>query len=221
MNNRYKFKFKKDTWYQAEYFGQKLPYDITIDGRFKSRYQTRKNKELGLHLNAWGYYTVRMSIDKRPLHRFLHTILAHTFLTLPEGYNYKDLTINHIDGNKLNNSLDNLEWCTFGQNQIHKFDYNLQKSTRGPVDHNFYLFRHEDGREFTGTSRQLFHKFKDQDNLFQQGIRNMIKGYNSSNGYSVTQHKGWRKLQTVEKPDEETLAKLALYTPVPKPSKTY
>lgn len=45
-------------------------------------------------------------------HQYLHKLLAITFLTKPEG---KD-RINHIDGNKLNNSLENLEWVTAREN---------------------------------------------------------------------------------------------------------
>lgn len=221
MDKRYKQDWQEDTWYQAEYFGQKLPYDIMISGRIRSRYKRAQFRELGYHLNSWGYYTWRIRINKKSFHRLAHTIMAHTFLTLPEGYEYKDFTVNHIDGNKLNNHISNLEWCTFHANQIHKFDFQLQKSTKGIVDNNVYLFKNDDGREFIGSPRELFHKFKEEDRLFQQGIRNIIKGYNSSNGFLVTQHKGWRKIELVENTDPRFVERTVLYKPVPTPKTIY
>lgn len=215
MNNRYKFPLEENVWYQAMYYDQPLKYQITIDGKIRSQYSRAMNKVLGNHINSWGYVTWRLRKDTKTYHRLAHTIMAHTFLTLPEGYTYDNLTVNHIDGIKKNNHISNLEWCTFKANNLHKFDYELQLATRGPVDNNIYLFKNDDGREFIGTSRQLFHKFKESDRLFQQGLRNMIRGFNLTNGWQVTQHKGWRKLELLEETDERIVEKVALYKPIP------
>lgn len=48
-------------------------------------------------------------------HNRVHVILAHCFIPNPNNYRY----VNHIDSNKLNNNLDNLEWCTNSQNVYH------------------------------------------------------------------------------------------------------
>ena len=44
---------------------------------------------------------------------------------------YKDFQVNHIDGNKLNNSLENLEWCTNQENRIHAVKIGLAASLKG------------------------------------------------------------------------------------------
>lgn len=215
MDNRYKQDYKENTWYQALYYDKEIPYQITIDGRIRSLYKRRLYKRLGTHLNSWGYLTARLRINKVSYHRLLHTIMAHTFLTIPEGYTYDQMTINHISGDKLNNHISNLEWCSFRDNQIHKFDHNLQRSTKGPVDNNIYLFRHDDGREFTGSPRELFHTYKESDGLFQQGVRNMVRGYNITNGFNVTTHKGWRKVEMIKEVNPDEVIKAKIYKPIP------
>lgn len=61
----------------------------------------------------------------------IHRLLAITFIKKPvELLNIKNskLTVNHKDGNKLNNCLYNLEWCTNKQNIDHALHFNLIKS---------------------------------------------------------------------------------------------
>lgn len=48
--------------------------------------------------------------------------------------NYEELQVNHIDGNKLNNSLENLEWCTNQENRIHAVKLGLAASLKGETN---------------------------------------------------------------------------------------
>lgn len=70
-----------------------------------------------------GYYSVRVSLgsSKRKKHIIIHKAVALTFIDNPNNYN----VVNHIDGNKLNNSIDNLEWCTYGHNLRHSYENGL------------------------------------------------------------------------------------------------
>ena len=45
--------------------------------------------------------------------------------------NYQELQVNHIDGNKLNNSFENLEWCTNRENYIHALKLGLAVPLKG------------------------------------------------------------------------------------------
>jgi hypothetical protein len=51
------------------------------------------------------------------IYRYVHRMVALAFLGEPVG----KMDVNHKDGNKKNNSLSNLEWCTRSENQIHAF----------------------------------------------------------------------------------------------------
>lgn len=56
-----------------------------------------------------------------------HRIVALAFIPKIDGKCY----VNHKDGNKLNNNVDNLEWCTKSENTIHSYRNGLQKTING------------------------------------------------------------------------------------------
>jgi hypothetical protein len=64
-------------------------------------------------------------------------LVAETFIGPKPGKGYE---VNHKDGNKKNNNLDNLEWCTRSQNIKHSFNIGLrnQKNTAVIFDGNRY-----------------------------------------------------------------------------------
>ena len=71
--------------------------------------------ELKGNINSYGYRVVSLTKDGVRKDHKVHRLLAKAFIPNPNNYR----CINHIDGNKLNNSLSNLEWCTHGQNTAH------------------------------------------------------------------------------------------------------
>lgn len=75
-----------------------------------------------LSLSSW-YYKVVLSKEWNPRNIKIHRLLALHFI--PNPLNLP--CINHIDGNKLNNDLDNLEWCTYSENTRHAMTTWLQK----------------------------------------------------------------------------------------------
>lgn len=66
-------------------------------------------------INNGGYCHVSLSDGKKQHFKRVHRIVAELFIPNPNNYPI----INHIDGNKLNNSIDNLEWCTQLHNVTH------------------------------------------------------------------------------------------------------
>ena len=73
----------------------------------------RKGEVLKCYIAPNGY--VKTKVAK--VSRLVHRLVAETFLTNPNNLPQ----VNHIDGNKLNNNVDNLEWCSMKDNLQHFF----------------------------------------------------------------------------------------------------
>ena len=71
-----------------------------------------------------GYYTVSLWKNNTHIRPHVHRLVIETFI--PNLY--KKSQVNHKDGNKLNNNVDNLEWCTPQENGIHAYDNGLNLS---------------------------------------------------------------------------------------------
>jgi hypothetical protein len=73
------------------------------------------------------YFVVTLMKEGRGKNTYLHRIIAKAFI--PNPFNLP--MVNHIDGDKLNNSLDNLEWCTDNYNRRHAIRLNGTERFRG------------------------------------------------------------------------------------------
>lgn len=128
-------------------------------------YSIRSNKLISQRLDKYGYMRCNLYRDNKQVTITIHRLVALAFienpLNLPE--------VNHIDGNKKNNHVNNLEWVTSRENQLHAFKIGLQKGNKG---------------ESNGTS-----KYKEEDaikvcELLKQKYTN--KEIVNSTGYSIS-----------------------------------
>lgn len=86
-----------------------------------------KGKTLMFNINKkTGYKTIALWKNNKGSTKTIHRLVAITYL--PNPYNLPE--VNHIDGNKLNNHVDNLEWVTRSGNIQHAFDTGLIKRTK-------------------------------------------------------------------------------------------
>lgn len=98
-------------------------FSISRDGR-KPRFMNEMIMKPGL--NSKKYYITVLRKDGIGKCILVHRIMAIEFLPNPE----KKECINHKDGNRSNNSLENLEWCTQGENQKHAYATGLASRNR-------------------------------------------------------------------------------------------
>lgn len=71
-----------------------------------------------------GYHTVTLYDNNRKAKiKLVHRLVAETFLENKNKY----LVVNHIDGNKQNNNVNNVEWCTQSHNVKESYRLGLQK----------------------------------------------------------------------------------------------
>ena len=89
------------------------------EGHFISKsgkiFSTKKNRFLSISVKKDGYCLVGLFINNKMALRYMHILLAKQFIPNPEN----KPEVNHIDFNKANNSLNNLEWTTHRENVMH------------------------------------------------------------------------------------------------------
>ncbi len=90
-------------------------YSISADGRVYSKKRGGTQVELTQTKGTSGYYNVGFSNGKEKKTFQVHRLVASTFLSNRKKFEI----VNHLDGNKLNNDVSNLEWTTRVGNAKH------------------------------------------------------------------------------------------------------
>jgi hypothetical protein len=96
-------------------------YLATYDGRI---FSVKANKYLSLWIDNVGYYQCLLYKNGKKYHKRVHKLVFEAY----NGKIYDKMQINHKDGNKLNNSITNLELATNAENTQHGYDNNLYHS---------------------------------------------------------------------------------------------
>lgn len=121
--------------------------------------KTNKNKEY--YRNVIGL----VKIKKRKMAK-VHRLVAEAFIPNPNGYPI----INHIDGNPLNNIVENLEWCDQKYNMKHAIENNLKFNQINGIDRNDMLELLNSGRNYDEIAEIL--------NIAKGTVFNYIKKFN-------------------------------------------
>ena len=92
--------------------------------------RSKNKKILKKEIMRNGYERVTICNNGKHKHCLVHRLVALAFIPNPN----KKPCVNHKDGNKLNNNVNNLEWCTYKENELHsihvlnkKINYDLLK----------------------------------------------------------------------------------------------
>lgn len=123
-------------------------YLVSNFGRVKSIGRTtvrrdgitsRKKELIKKQCKTRGHLVTRLWRNGTSKCLYVHRLMAKAFIPNPENKPH----INHKDGNKNNNSLSNLEWCTPSENNQHAIDNGLRGYNKG-CDHAFSVFSKEE-----------------------------------------------------------------------------
>lgn len=103
-------------------------YSVSDSGHVMGHVRGRELKPW-IHKSGYTYITIKKPGTNKKSFR-LHRLVATYFLENPEGLP----AVNHLDGNKENNRVSNLEWCTQSANELHARDTGLNPG-RGETHH--------------------------------------------------------------------------------------
>ena len=131
----------KEVWKPVKRF--KGLYDVSNMGRVRSldRKVNQRGRTFKVRIaikgvllkgrfNRCGYPIVALSKNNKAIYPAVHRLVAQAFIPNPN----KLLEINHKDGNKLNNRVENLEWSTRSLNIKHAYRIGLRHPLRGELN---------------------------------------------------------------------------------------
>lgn len=195
----------KEEWQDIK--GYEGKYQISNMGNVKSIHY-KKSKEINERIlkprfvtrKGHNYYYVVLSKDNIP-HTFkIHRLVAEYFIPNPQN----KPVVNHKDGNKQNNKVENLEWCTVAENNRHCYNvlgkhpmkgYKFDKNKNSKPVSQFYIS--EEGYKYHIATYVSIKAAALINNLCARSISHCCNGntgYQSVGGYvwKFTEKEEWR-----------------------------
>lgn len=170
---KYKWKYEENNDLENEIWKQVVlenidtkdkQYFVSNLGRFKNSFGTIMDN---YKVNDNGYIRVYIFNKTYAIHR----LVALTFIENPENKEQ----VNHIDGNKLNNAVSNLEWNTCSENNLHKFQIGLGNNfTRKITQYDLQMNKLKDFSSIVEASKVL--------NIGKSNIVGVLTNYRKSAG---------------------------------------
>lgn len=103
-----------------------------------------------------NYLYVNFTVKDVTTHHSVHRLVAKAFIANPSN----KATVNHIDGNKLNNNVCNLEWNTYSENLKHAYANGLNKASRSAL-----------GRKLGSSSKYLYVAYDQSRDRFGASVK--------------------------------------------------
>jgi hypothetical protein len=160
--------------YEISTLGNIRTKEMVLLGR--NRHRTIKSHNIKVHFDSDGYLTMTRYEKHKNIKSHIHRMMAIVFISNPLNLPQ----VNHKDGNKSNNSLNNLEWCSASDNVKHSFLLGL--GVTGEKHHNSKLSTIEvleirklfkEGK----TRKELVDKYKVSRSNIERIINNKTRKY--------------------------------------------
>lgn len=162
-------------------------YTLSNEGILKNKL----NKIIKPQINKNGYCVVNLYKNNKRKAFYLHKLVAKYFL---KNYD-ENKTINHIDGNKLNNNVSNLECITYSENLKHSYDYLKRPVNKSSGYKKVKIYKNE---KFICESRSIDNASR-ISNVSSTQIRRLINnGKVSKNGFKFI-----LSVEDIEKVDKD------------------
>lgn len=160
-------------------------YEVSNNGLIR----TKKGKKTYTEHHGWRTWEQRVlkqKVDRQNSHRvnlwrdgkpktyLVHRLVAEAFIPKAEGKDY----INHIDGDRRNNHVSNLEWCNHEENNNHAFDNGLIKT-----GHAIMLVDINSGEEYSFRSMAKASKFLGRGHSYIHRLLN--RNQTEVDGYKI------------------------------------
>jgi len=106
-----------ETHYEVSNLGNVRSIERMVNNRLHNGLKKSPAKLLKQGKSKSGYFIVSFCVDGFKSNQTVHRLVARAFISNESN----KPQVNHKDGNKLNNHIDNLEWMTASENGLHSF----------------------------------------------------------------------------------------------------
>lgn len=174
-------------YYQVSNFGNVRSLDRIVNKPNSISY-LRKGKMCKLSKSNLGYMTIGFTVNNKKVNKYVHRLVAEVFITNMNNYPQ----VNHIDCNKTNNIVYNLEWCTNSQNHIHATKNGLNKLHL----HRVAYSGEENGRSLLNKEQVL--EIKQKYIPYKYSAKKLSKEYNVSESCitHILNNTSWKEIST-------------------------
>jgi hypothetical protein len=169
----------EEIWKDIDFLDRRYEVSNLGNVRSKNWNGTKKTKTLKQYENSCGYLQVHIHYGKLNRNILVHRIVAEVFVKNPANKK----CVNHKDGNKQNNTANNLEWASHKENTRHALKTGLMIPNRG---------------EKVGSSKLTRVEVDEIRQLYNSGackiIYRLAKKYNVKTGtiYAIIRNKTWK-----------------------------